>query len=340
MTATVRSVVVAIAATLVLQGCPSSAHRIPQGDLAVLAQTPPEVRGERVRVIQGLGRENDPPPAPRTESGAHVYVVAPIWIEGTPHHHQHSPGPSHGGGGGVGGGSNLAENKKADAKTILVIAAAVAATLAFTEGTRYDGWVRLHPMHPVHLYGPYGEYTWMPLAHVTPEVAAWAAKAVVVDNEGPWQPLGRAPLDRQGFTYSLLLGGAEIALIGDEPKSGFGSHLQVGFFPTRQVGFQLDFGYGWAEDDLDNTVFDGRFGLELDVLPLTAGKFHGGGYGTVGISSRSDDGIQFDDSDTYYGAGGIAQLELTTRLALTLRAGFTRVYGETLTELTGGVSIY
>jgi hypothetical protein len=332
----------ALATTVAISGCASTAHRIPHGDLLALSQSTPEARGERVRVIQGLGSENDPPPAPRAESGVQVYVVAPIWIGGTPHHHRHHASAPQGGHGSHGGGmgSNLAGAKKDNAKAWLVVAAVVAGALVFTEGTRYDGWVKLHPMHPVHLYGPYGEYTWMPLAHVTPDVAAWARTAVVVEEVGPWQPLGRAPLNRRGFTYSLLLGAAEIALIGDEPQPGFGSHIQMGFFPTHEVGLQLDIGYGWAEDDFANTVFDGRVGLEIDVLPLTAGIFHGGVYGELGVSSRSDDGIQFDDSSGFLGGGGIAQLELTTRLALTLRAGLTRVYGETLTELTGGVSIY
>jgi hypothetical protein len=334
-----RSLALALVTAVAAAGCASSAHRIPTGDLMALSQSPPEARGDKVRVIQGLGNENEPPPAPRAQSSTSVYIVAPIWVDGTPHHHQHSGGGGGGGGGGF-GGKNLAGDKKASAKAWLVVAAVVAGALVFTEGTRYDGWVRLHPMHPVHLYGPYGEYTWMPLAHITPEVAAWADKAVVREEEGPWQPLGRAPLNRRGFTYSLLLGAAEIGAIGVDPLPGFGSHIQIGYFPTHEVGFQFDIGYGWANDAFDNVVFDGRAGLEIDVLPLSFGKLHGGFFGELGVSSRSDDGIQFDDSSGFLSFGGIAQLELTTRLALTARGGVTRVYGEYLSEITAGVSIY
>src|SRR5690606_36617411 len=99
---------------------------------------------------------------------------------------------------------------KEAAVVVLIAAAAVGVTAALTEGLRYDGTVALHPMQPVHLWGQGGAYTWMPLAHITPEVAAWAEKAVVRDDEGPWTELGRRPLDRQGFTYSLLLGSSEI----------------------------------------------------------------------------------------------------------------------------------
>ena len=106
-------------------------------------------------------------------------------------------------------------------RALLVGAAAVAAVaLAVTEGARYDGWVRLHPMHPVHLYGP-GGYRVMPLAWVDPETAAWSTRAVVRPNEGPWQPLGRAPLDRHGFTYSVL-GGAGQVVSGDDNTTSFG----------------------------------------------------------------------------------------------------------------------
>jgi hypothetical protein len=180
----------------------------------------------------------------------------------------------------------------------------------------------------------------MPLAQVTPDVAAWADVAIVRESEGPWEPLGRAPLDRVGFTYSLLLGGGQFALLGTDPEAGFQSHLQVGYYPLQMFGVQLDLAYGWAEDDFGNTLFDARGGVELDLLPLRAGRLHGGVFGVLGVSSRFDDGIQFDDQDGYLGGGGILQLELTTRLALTGRGGVTRVHDEHLSELTVGVSIY
>lgn len=318
--------------------CASQSHRIPQHELARISQTAPETRGQRVRVVQSLGNRDDAPPAPPAESSTQVVVVAPIWVGGTPHHHHHAGGG--GGGGGSSSPSDLAKAKKQSAKAWLVVAAAVAGALAFTEGTRFDGWAEVHPMHPVHLWGPRGEYTWMPLAHVTPEVAAWSQKAVIRQHEGPWRRIERAPLNRAGFTYSLLLGGGQIALEGADPEPGFMSHITLGYFPTHVVGLQLDLGMGWAEDDFGATVFDARYGLEVDVLPLSAGILHGGVYGALGFASRSDDGIQLDDRDTYLGGGVIAQLELTTRLTLSARAGLTRVHDETLSELTAGISIY
>jgi hypothetical protein len=335
-----RPTLLAVAA--VATACASQNYHIPKNDLMALSQTPPEQRGERVRVIQGLGSEDDPPEQPpHAHAGVVVVVDAPVWVDGRPHHHGYAGPSNHTGGGGGGGGlSNLAAAKKENAKAWLVVAAIVAGALIATEGARYDGWVKLHPMHPVHLYGPNGEYTWMPLAQITPDVANWASKAVVRENEGPWQPLGRAPLDRQGFTYSVLMGGSQISAIGLDPLSGFMGHIDLGYFPAPTVGLQLDIGMGWADDGFGNTVFHGRHGLELDVLPVSAGVIHGGAYGELGASTRSDDGIQVDDSDYFLAGGGLLQLELTTRLALTLRAGLNHTFGDNLAELTGGVSIY
>src|SRR5262245_4118571 len=161
-----------LAALVALTACPSQSHRIPKSELYALAQEPPEQRGERVRVVQSLGGADEPPqPAPHVRAGVSVYVVAPLWVDGTPHHHRYrGGGASHGGGVAGGSGRGLARAQKEDAKSWLVIGAIVAGALALTEGIRYDGWVKLHPMQPVHLWGPYGEDTWMPPATVTPGV--------------------------------------------------------------------------------------------------------------------------------------------------------------------------
>lgn len=324
-------------------GCPSANHRVTRGELLELAQQPPENRGENVRVVQSLGSADEPPePAPRIRAGVSVYVAAPIWVGGSPRYHRYRDTRVRSSSGTVvhRSGSNVARGQKEEAKAWLVVAAVVAGALAFTEGVRYDGWVKLHPMHPVHLWGPYGEYTWMPLAHVTPDVAEWADHGSVRSDEGPWQPLGRAPLNRQGFTYSLLLGAGQVPVVGDDPDTGFLGRFQLGYYPSQMIGIQADIAYGWTEDSLGATIFNGRYSLELDVMPFSAGKIHAGGYGQIGLGSLSDDGVSFDDTSALFGGGGLLQLELTTRLALTARAGIVSVHDEALFEFTGGVSIY
>jgi hypothetical protein len=336
--------VLALALLVMTTGCPSASHRITRGELLEMSQQPPDARGERVRVVQSLGGADEPPePAPHVHGGVAVYVAAPIWVDGTPRHHGYR-GSSRGyhgdGGGGVFRRGNVARGQKEEAKAWLIVAGIVAGALAFTEGVRYDGWVKLHPMQPLHLWGPYGEYTWMPLAELTPQVAEWADHGAVRSDEGPWQPLGRAPLNRRGFTYSLLLGAGQVPVVGADPDTGFLGRFQIGFFPSQIIGIQADIAYSWTEDNNGADIFDGRYSLELDALPFRAGAVHAGGYGQIGFASLSDDGVSFDDVGALFGGGGLLQLELTTRLALTARAGVVAAHDEGLFEFTGGISIY
>src|SRR5690606_35087482 len=124
---------------------------------------------------------------------------------------------------------------------------------------------------------------------VTPETAAWARKAIVRPSEGPWRQLGRAPLNRRGWTYSLLLGSAEVPEDASVNQRGFASHIQLGHFFTGQLGLLLDFSMGWAENEFQETMYDSRTSLELQFLPLAVGKLHAGGFGQAGIAYRLDD---------------------------------------------------
>ncbi len=321
---------------LLTAGCLGSQHVIPKGDLIALSQTDPQTRGEQVRVIQGYASDDGPPPAPEVHSGA-VIIIAPV--------PDVTPGPTHSGrrarvsrGGRT---KALAKAKADDAKAWIVVAALVAVGLAVTEGARYDGWVRLHPMHPVHIYGPGGHYSWVPLAQLDPETARWARKAYVRDTEGPWQHLGRAPLNRRGLTYSVFLGGSEFISADGSDNSGFLSHIQFGFYPMQTFGVQLDFGLGWADNLSGDTIFDSRWALELDLLPVSAGPFHAGVYGQAGMAARFEDGPSGQDkSDVLIGAGAKLQLELTTRLAITARAGLSRLYENSVADVGVGISIY
>ena len=347
--------------------CLSTSHEIGKTELQRLSQSAPETRGERVRVVQGLGHTEGPPAAEGVQGNTVVVVRAPIWIGGRPHRHRprpapagnfgETPGPAGGNtntGGGAHGNSgspskssgtsgsnlgNVASGKKDAAKALLIVAAAAALGLAVTEGARYDGWVRVHPMHPVHLYGP-GGYTVLPLAHIDPQTAAWASHGYIRENEGPFDHLGRAPLNRQGLTYSIFLGSGEVPVIDFEADPGFAGHIQFGYFFTKQVGLQFDLGMAWTADDNGNTIYNARYAAELQTHLVKAGPIHAGLFGQLGQASRFDDGIGFDDKSGLYGGGALLQLELTTRLALTGRVGSVRSFGEWSKELGVGVSIY
>lgn len=322
-------IAIALSATLAA-GCLSSSHVIPRHDLQALAQTDPQTRGVRVRVIQSHSlSDDDPPPAPyATDGSVHVSVGVATPVPSP------APAPSPRGG-------TSAKNSSDRAAFWIIVAAGAAVVLAATEGARYDGWVSLHPMHPVHLYGWDGQYRQMPLAHITPELAAWSRKAVILDTEGPWQPLGRAPLDRAGWTYSVLLGSSETPIDDQTRIRGFASHIQLGRFLSQEVGVLLDFSLGWADDEAGATLYDSRSALELQLMPLDAGRLHAGAFGQIGTAYRLDDSAAgLDRRGMFYGAGGMLQLELTTRLALTARAGLTALYGERTSDFTVGLSIY
>lgn len=339
-------------------GCLSSSHRIGKGELVKLSQIAPEQRGDNVRVVQNLGHQEGPPRAERVQSNTVVVVHAPIWVDGSPHHHNHHATQSGAGGGanqtgGTAGSGNkssgkngssdhggLADSKKDNAKVLLVLAAVAAVALAATEGARYDGWVKLHPMHPVHLYGPYGGYTVLPLADIDPQTAAWASHAYVREEEGPWHENGRAPLNRQGFTYSLILGAGEVPVKDFDADPGFNGHIQFGYYPTKSLGLNLDIGMAWTEDLNNQTIYNSRTAFELHGYLVKAGPVHAGLWGQIGVASRFDDGIGFDDNSNLIGAGANLQLEVTTRLAITGRVGSTRSFGEWANELGLGISVY
>lgn len=337
----------ALAVVFAASGCLGSTYKIPKRELAQLAQTEPERRGDRVRVIQQFATADDPP-----ESGVHVHASTVVVVDAGPRRQRRrtvtrDPGNSGGGAGAGGrsrggGGSKLAKGAKEESKYWIVIAALAAVGLAATEGARFDGWARLHPMHPVHLFGPFGQYDVVPLAQLNAEDAAWARKAVIVEQEGPFRPLERAPLNRQGLSYSVLMGVAEQPSADGTDGLGFMSHIQFGLFPAHEVGLQLDIGFGFRDvESTGDTIFDGRYSLELDYLPLTAGVLSGGVFGQLGIGVRLEDGIDGGDRQgLLLGAGAMAQLEITTRLALTARAQATRFYETTVSDFCLGLSIY
>jgi hypothetical protein len=185
----------------------------------------------------------------------------------------------------------------------------------------------------------------VPLAQLTPELAAWADRAVVRENEGPWQEQGRAPLNRAGWTYSLYGGSAQLPSANGDSDSGFQSHIQFGYFPAHEIGIQLDFGLGFRNNEDNLQVFDGRYALELQAYPLRAGPLHAGLFGQIGLATRIEDGAPIDGrkrdkSGNLFGGGVIAQLDLTTRLALSARAGWVNVMGEPAFEGGLGLSIY
>lgn len=154
-----RALAVVLCGSL-LSGCSVNSYQIPPSELARLVATPPEVRGAHVRVIQEIVASEAPAATPVNDN-TQLVLVPQINISGSVNGGPHAGGGLHGGFGKIGGAGN---DGKALAIAVIVLAVTAMITAAAIEGSRFDGWARLHPMHPVHLVGHDGTYNEVPLA--------------------------------------------------------------------------------------------------------------------------------------------------------------------------------
>jgi hypothetical protein len=327
-----RVVAGALASALVLGGgCASNSYRIPVKDLSQLSQVAPEQRGQHVRVIQEI-TDSSAPPAQRVDGGTQIYFGPQVHV---------STGVQTGGGSRGGGGGGLG---KGAAIVFLVIAATALVTIAAVEGSRFDGHAQLHPMHPVHLFGRDGSYRVMPLAWIDPATAAWTDRAIVRSTEGPWRELERQPLTRRGWGYSMYGGMGSFRSINGEKELGPAFSVQLGYHPTNDIGVLANVFVGWRDNIVGETLFESRYTLELQALPVTAGPFHAGLYGGVGFAYRFEDGSKLsrmqDPESLALTGGAMLQLELHTRIALTARFGLAQAHEERMSDILFGLSVY
>jgi hypothetical protein len=338
-----RSVVwiaLVVSAAVVQSGCSTTTHQISRAELGRLAASPPETRGQAVAVRQEPPWADPPPPAQRVDSNTTLVILGPqIEIGGGGRGGGSRPPPA-------GGGKGLPQpGKGADAKeaavAIVVVAVTAVVLLAVIEGARFSGRVQLHPMHPVHLFLRDGNYAVVPLAHIDPQLAAYTERAVVRETEGPWLTLDRDPLDRRGLSYSVLLGAGSSVSADDRLGVGFTSHIQLGYFPSQQLGVLADLVFGFRQNRVNATLFDTRSALELQFWPVAMGPIHGGVFGNAGFAQRIEDGLP---GGNHLGAalsgGAQLQLDLTTFLGLTARFGITSAHGDLTREVLFGLSVY
>jgi hypothetical protein len=224
---------------------------------------------------------------------------------------------------------------------VVASAAAIAVIAASSEGARYDGWAKLGANHPLHLYGPGNDYRQVALEDLTVEEAEWATRAYVRKSEGDWHALGRAPLNRQGWAYSVFLGAGLVGEMGASATPGPISHIQLGYFPIHEFGVHADIGFGWGESKQavpTSARFEARAALEAQLLPFQSRRIHAGGFAQIGTGVRTL--AAGGGSSELYSGGVLLQLDITTRLAMTGRAGVTHAYGESASEMSLGLSIY
>ena len=347
-----RLLAVVLAASVFATGCASSTYKIPGTELQRLAQQPPDTRAMHVRVQQELSDAELGPPEPVTAQTQivffpHVNVYGPYQRR-----HYYHTNSSWGGGGtsgvaprGGSGSSGLKLNGGGDGKAaaiaVLVVAAVALVAVAAVEGSRFDGYAQLHPMHPVYLVGKDGGRVVMPLAWIDPMTAQWASYGLVRRHEGPWRQLERAPLDREGWNYSMLGGIGTFESADGSKDSGTATTIQFGYFPSHPVGIVGSIFFGWRDNAVNETLFESRYTLELQGYPIHTGPLQVGGYLGGGAAYRFEDGIDGGNagSSALIG-GGMLQLDVNTRLAITARMGLTQAHGERMTDAMIGLAVY
>ena len=338
-------------------GCGTTSYKIPATELQRLAVTPPEQRGQHVRVVQQLSDADVGPPQP-VEAQTQIVIFPEVNVYGPYERRRYynyggSGGTATGQGGtsvtrgtpGSSGGHSVpsggAGDGKAQAIAILAIAATALVVAAAVEGSRFDGYANLHPMMPVHLFGRDGGYTVLPLAWIDPQTAAWADHAIVRENEGPWQALERAPLDRTGFTYAMFGGLGSFKSADGTVQNGTATTIQLGVFPEQHVGILGSIFFGWRDNTTNNTLFESRYTLEVQGYPIQTGPLHLGLYGGGGAAYRFEDGVVGGNAGSLALIGGaMVQLDFNTRLALTARMGQTYAHDERMSDLMIGLAVY
>jgi len=228
-----------------------------------------------------------------------------------------------GGGGGGGGGDHAGEALVVLAVVAVAVAAFAMIGLMASEGSRFDGHVEISPDQPIHLeYGSGGEEV-VPFGAITEVQAARAATARVMDDEGSGLRLLDHPLDRRGFAFKLDFG--TLAFQPDTSNqtfNGLTSHVQVGYFITPRIGLLATAGLGGADDGLSATLTRHELGLELQAFPGALGPVHFGAYANGGMAvlgTTAQDGTTA--TGPVMGGGLLLELDVTGRMALTLRAG-------------------
>ncbi len=248
-------------------------------------------------------------------------------------------GSSSGGGGGGGGGG---EALVVIAVLLAVVAVVAGVALVASEGMRFDGYAELAPEQTIHLKGENGTHAEVALAALTPRDAETAVEATVNDDEDFGLGLGhRAPLNRKGPAFKVELGSSNFNL-GLQQVGGMASQIQIGGFFTRSVGLMLDIGLSGGTLCCSSLFQRHSLALEAQVFPWSVGPLWLGAFAKGGAAIANDSVTT--QTGPLFGGGALVELALTTRLALSFRAGANAAHFDdgwsTAGTLTAGISIY
>jgi hypothetical protein len=238
------------------------------------------------------------------------------------------------------------------AVVVVALAAVASVFLVASEGMRFDGFAQIHPDQTLHLKTERGEDKFVTLGTLSAQDAASAEEALVMDDEefGLYE-LASVPLNRRGMAFKLDLGTSSFSL-GDYSLNGMASHIQLGYFPTQTFGLLLDAtlsGVGTTDIIAGNvgqtppgTLIRHSVALELQAFPLALGRFHLGAFGKGGMAVVGP--ASSPETGPTVGGGALMEIGVTSRLALTLRAGLDAARLDSGWSraglLTAGVSIY
>lgn len=341
-------------------GCLNETYRIPDQELARLANTPPEARGLAVRTVQRttvsteltstpyLPTDAPPPPDYPPADGytpgyyhgptSPVHFGVSVWTPLPEPHYVARPAgplaapPTRGLPGGAAparapvGAFSLPSHGKVDKSGVIALAlvgAAFTVGMIGTEGARFDGWTRVHPAQPIHLVYQGGQQRAVPLYLLSSADLAGVQEAAISENDGRVDRLQRAPLDRKGMVWRFDGGLAGGGTIDRQPALGWGVLMGLGYFPHQRFGLLVT-GTVAGGDHNGTSYVNRRLQLEANWLPLSLGALHLGAFGTAGrqwAESSSDTFDRTAHESWLMGGGALVELGITTRLALVLRGG-------------------
>lgn len=289
--------------SVLCSGCLRPSYHIARDELQRVASLEPAQRGQRVHGVQQLSLFGPETPGEASREGDIAIDVDSG--ASTPD-----------------SGSELGLFIAGAIVATAVVATSVAIAGIASEGSRFDGDLRLAPAEPIYLYRERSngslEWVQVPVSQLEPNHAAWA-EGGVVERSGGLHEENHGPLNRVGFAFSKhwLFSQGHSPIAGRRTLGG--SRLSFGVFPSQYVGILLT-----TEVQGANRVWNLRNGAELQVFVPNVQRMHFGMYGEVGrlgAIGRLRGQREFD-AQLYLGAGALFQVELKARLALELRVGF------------------
>ena len=211
------------------------------------------------------------------------------------------------------------------AVVLAAIAVVPAIALVSSEGVRFDGIAQMSPWQPVHLKQRRdGNELVIALGDLSPVALDGAVEAKVMDDEGYGiRTLDHLRLDRRWAPMFKLDGGSMTFARAGRRSLRHRRDMQFGLFVRPWLGLMLTAGVGGAGDEYGATLTRHVFGFEVQSLPLALGPLQLGGYVNVGYAAIAStaDGSGDVEWGNAIGGGMLGELQVTSRLAFTLRAG-------------------